>query len=100
PLATPRAVFGRRPPRVLGLESLGRDRRDADREGLGRRRLLARHVALRDRALLDRKEGATRVALEDEQVADLGDDGDGVAGPAAAPARDERRLPGDVGTPP
>src|SRR5215472_364358 len=78
-IAAPVAVFGSRPPGLVGGKSLRSERRRLYRERLCRRSDFAGNVGLRDGTLLDREDGLARVAAEDVEesgLVALNDDGD------------------------
>ena len=98
-VATVAAIDRREAVGVLGIEPGRVERRGMGREGLGGRQLLARDVSGRNRALLDRVERLSRVAVEQEEVAHLGDLGDAGAARTHALDLEERRLGGHVVVP-
>ena len=72
----PGFVGRREPPGIVGREFLRREN-VVLRERLRGRRLLAWNFRLRNSALLDRQQRFSGHAVEDEEMADLGGDGDG-----------------------
>ena len=75
-----------------GFKAVGASASRRCGERLRRRGDLARHIALRDRALLDGNERRSRLAIEDEEMAGLGGDTHGGNGPAVlAPVEQDRR---------
>ena len=70
-LAAPRAVLVRHAPCLVGLQRRARERSRRRREGLRRRRFLARDVALRHGALLDGNQRRACLTVEDEQMPGL-----------------------------
>ena len=90
-VAAPGAVLVGRPPGVVGLQRRRRERARRRRERLRRRRDLARHVALRDRALLDGNERRSGLAIQDEEMPVL------EATPTAATVRPSLRQSNRMG---
>ena len=78
-------------PRLVRGQPRARERSRGRREGLRRRGLLARDVALRHRPLFDRNERRAGLAIEHEEVAGLGRHADGRDGaPVLAPVEQDR----------